>query len=75
LSKPLRKLTINGEGITPKQASELPNSASYPAITKRMRERPELSDSEIVFLPMMSASARGKRGAKNTSFNGGAKKW
>lgn len=67
----LRTLNISGQELTPRQASELPKAVTYAAICKRMRSRPELSDNEIVFLPMMSKSACGKRGRSNTPFNNG----
>ena len=68
---PLRKLKIDGQELTPRQASELPRSATYAAICKRISTRPELSDHEIVFMPMMSKSGAGRRGARNTPFNNG----
>jgi len=75
MSAPQHKLIIDGKELSPRQASELPNSASYQAIIKRISARPELSDSEIVFLPMQTKSQAGRKGARNTSFNSGSGRW
>lgn len=70
----LRKLIINGTELTPRQASELPRAASYAAITKRMRMRNDLSDNDIVYMPMATKSQAGKRGSRNSPFNSGNKR-
>ena len=74
MSKPVHRLTINGQELSPRQASELPNSASYQCIIKRISNRKELSDEEIVFLPMQTKAQAGRKGAKNTPFNSGNKR-
>ena len=74
MSKPLHRLTINCKELSPRQASELPGSASYQCIIKRISSRPDLSDEEKVYLPMMSKSQAGTRGARNTPFNNGNNK-
>jgi len=66
MSKPQHILTIDGKHLSPRQASELEGAASYQAIIKRISSRPELSDVEKVFLPMLSKSQCGNLGAKNS---------
>jgi hypothetical protein len=67
----VRLLNINGKDYTMKQASELPNAASYAAIVKRCSTWKGVSDHDIVFLPMVSKSGAGRRGSDRTPFNNG----
>ena len=73
MGKPIRKLTINGQELTMRQASELPGSASYQSIVGRCQKWRDRTDLEIVFTKMMSKSGAGRSSASHGSFGGNKK--